>query len=106
MEENQNNTEPKDTKLWNIARKRAEFKRHLTSYFLVNAVLWGFWFMNYFSHPFEQMTIHLSDKIPWPAYVSFFWGIGLLFDFYESYYSGKGDMVEREYQKLKRKNNL
>ncbi len=106
MDDNQTNAEPKDTRLWNIARKRAAFKRHLTSYVLVNAVLWAFWLFNYLSHSVGQFNIHLNYQIPWPAYVSFFWGIGLLFDFHESYYSSKGDMVEREYQKLKNKNNL
>ena len=106
MENNQTNTEQKDTKLWNIARKRAGFKRHLTSYVLVNAVLWAFWLFNLFTKYIGQINIHIGDNLPWPAYVSFFWGIGLLFDFYESYFSSKSDMVEKEYQKLKNKNKL
>jgi hypothetical protein len=60
MEDNQTNTEPKDTRLWNIARKRAAFKRHFTSYLLVNAVLWAFWFFNFYSHSFGQINIHFN----------------------------------------------
>ena len=104
MEDNQSNTEQKDTKLWNIARKRAAFKRHLVSYLIVNAMLWAIWLFSYYSG--RDYTMHLNYHIPWPAYVSFFWGIGLTFDFFNSYFFHQDDMVEREYQKLKNKNKL
>lgn len=104
MEDNQSNTEQKDTKLWNIARKRAAFKRHLLSYLIVNAMLWAMWLFSYSSG--RDYAMHFDNHIPWPVYVTFFWGIGLAFDFFNSYFYHKDDMVEREYQKLKNKNKL
>ena len=105
MEENQNNTEQKDKKLWNIARKRAAFKRHLISYLIINVMLWAIWLFRIYSHDFD-FHFDFENRIPWPAYVSFFWGIGLTFDFFNSYFLHKDDMVEREYQKLKNRNKL
>lgn len=104
MEENQNNTEQRDNKLWNIARKRAAFKRHLLSYVIINAMLWALWLFRFFSG--HHYDLHMDAYIPWPAYVSFFWGIGLAFDFFNSYFFHQDDMVEREYQKLKNRNKL
>ncbi len=104
MENNQTNTEHKDPKLWSIARKRAGFKRHLKVYLLVNALLWAIWLFNIFTKYLGQISFHMGGNFPWPAYVTFFWGIGLLFNFYETYYLDKGDMVDKEYQKLKNKN--
>jgi len=104
MEDNQSIPDSKDAKLWNIARKRAAFKRHLISYLIINAMLWAIWFFGFYSR--QHFEMHFDYNIPWPAYVSFFWGIGFAFDFFNSYYFHQDDMVEREYQKLKNKNKL
>lgn len=88
--------EQKDELLWQIARKRASFKKHLVSYIIVNIFLWGVWFMSTHRYTSE------NDSFPWPLYVMLFWGIGLAFNYAEAYlYNGK-DVAEREYEKLKR----
>jgi hypothetical protein len=35
--------EPKDERLWRIARKRASFRKSLYSYLVICAFLWGIW---------------------------------------------------------------
>ena len=86
------NTQPKDERLWKIAKRRAGFKRHLLSYLLVNILIWGIWLVNgYRSGSF----IHI-----WPVWVSLGWGIGLFFDFINSYSGMRESLEEKEYQKL------
>jgi hypothetical protein len=98
------NPEQRDEKLWKMARKRAAFKRHLFSYILVNAFLWVIWFFSgHYWNEFDDMgpgMHHYGYHFPWPLIVMFFWGIGLAFDFFHSYYSYKDNMIEKEYQKL------
>lgn len=91
----------KDPDLWRIAKKRAAFKKHLFSYIVVNGMLWCIW-------AFQHKPWH--GGFPWPAWVSLFWGIGLLFNYYEAFHGNDYDMAEHEYEKLKkereRKNSL
>ncbi len=91
-----NNTIQRDEKLWKIARKRAEFKKHLLTYVIVNIFLWGLWL-------FGGMR-HGDLSFPWPAFVSFGWGIGLAFNYIGAYSGIKDTLTEREYQKLINKN--
>ena len=84
----------KDKELWKIARKRVNFKRHLFTYLIVNLFLWCLWLM--------------GDKkghgaIPWPAWSTIGWGIGLGFDYVGSYLLNGNDSIEKEYNKLKEK---
>src|SRR5690349_1707888 len=39
--QSQHSMEEKDEKLWRIAKKRAEFKKHLYTYIIINAFLWA-----------------------------------------------------------------
>lgn len=85
----------KDPHLWQLARRRASFKRHLLTYVLVNAGLWLIWFL-----PGSRTY---GTGIPWPAWSLAGWGIGLLAH-YRSAYAGTGaDAVEKEYDKLTKK---
>lgn len=97
MDTNTQNT--KDEALWRTAKERADFKRHLISYVLVNIVLWLIWV-------FTNFRVYDFDRIPWPAYVTFFWGIGLAVNFFSVYIMSRQSMEEREYQKLVEKRNL
>lgn len=83
-----------DDILWHIAKKRAAFKKQLLSYVLVNCLLWGIWFMN------PQRTNTFSH-LPWPAWVSFWWGVGLVFGFVNAYVVNTKRAIEAEYEKLK-----
>ena len=95
--------EGKDPILWEIAQKRASFKKHLASYVIVNGFLWALWFFT----SNHQGNFSLSDAIirwehfPWPIWSTLGWGIGLAFHFSDAYVFPKANSVEKEYEKLK-----
>lgn len=88
-------TEKRDEDLWRLAKKRAGFKSSLTSYVLVNALLWAIW---YFTNDDHRIGRH---NIPWPAWSTVFWGFGVAWQYVEAYIFPKSNATEREYQKLK-----
>ena len=64
----------RDPYLWQKAQARAKFQAYLLSYLFVNATLWVIWAFtepHYFGRPFHS-------EIPWPLWVTFFWGLGLV----------------------------
>jgi hypothetical protein len=82
----------KDPKLWRMAKKRASFKSDFYSYLVINGFLWLIW---YFSGNGS------GDGIPWPVWPTLGWGIGIAFQYFESYHGNNNEMAEREYEKLK-----
>ena len=84
--------EERDQQLWKIAKKRAGFKRHLASYIIVNAFLWGVW------------AFSGHDESYWPVWCSMGWGIGLAFSYYDAYHDNRDEDIMKEYQKLKNEN--
>lgn len=90
-------TQPKDEKLWKFAKKRAEFKKYLLTYLVINVFLWGIWFFN--------ASRHGDFNFPWPAFVTLGWGVGLAFSYIGAYSGMKETLTEREYEKLKNKQN-
>ena len=92
MSYNQNAPEGKDPHLWEIAQRRASFKRHLATYIAINLFFWGIWWFN-------RNDAHGTDH-PWPIWPMFGWGIGLAFHYIAAYVSYKNNDVESEYQKL------
>jgi 2TM domain-containing protein len=85
-------TQSKDGKLWKMAKKRAEFKRHLLIYVIVNVFLWGVWLVT--------SIINTHFGFIWPVWVSLGWGIGLAFNYFRAYTGFADSMTEKEYQKL------
>ena len=64
----------RDPYLWQKAKARAKFQAHLLSFLFVNATLWVIWAFtqpHHFGRPFHT-------EIPWPLWVTFFWGLGLI----------------------------
>ena len=86
----------KDPHLWNIARKRNSFKRHLSVYLIVNVFLWAVWYFTRNDYP--------EGDIPWPLWTTFGWGIGIAFHYMGAYVSTGSHSIEREYDKLVNKN--
>ena len=89
--------EQHDEMLWAIAKKRAGFRKQLISYILVSSFMWGIWFMS-------GNRINLPNSFPsfpLPAWIMFWWGIGLAFSFANAYLLNTHGAVEQEYQKLK-----
>lgn len=104
MNTTQTNHGDRDPKLWRMARKRASFKKHLYSYMWINLLLWVIWL---FTNRFEiKFLFENGYHIPWPLYVTFFWGIAIFFDFISAYRLNHEDLAEKEYKKLKDKNNF
>jgi 2TM domain len=94
--------EGKDPILWEIAQKRASFKTHAVTYIIVNAFLWGIWFLSNNHHhlDFDNYGWH---HFPWPLWSTLGWGIGLAFHFAGAYIFPRANSVENEYEKLKNK---
>lgn len=87
----QTTPEGRDPQLWRMAQKRASFKRHFATYIVINIFLWILW-------AFTGSKIDGSG-LPWPAWTTFGWGIGIAFHFIGTYV--KTDSVEKEYDRLK-----
>src|SRR5262245_37713879 len=87
----------KDPRLWAIARERIDFKWDLFSYLVINIFLWAIW---YFTRDADD-----HDGWAWPVWVTLGWGIGVAFHYYEAYMSPESNSVEKEYEKLKNKEN-
>jgi cytochrome c oxidase assembly factor CtaG len=87
--------EEKDQQLWEIAQKRASFKRHLMTYIVINIFMWIIWAMTG-AHTYNR-------GMPWPLWSTLGWGIGLAFHYFGAYVTTGDNSVEREYEKLKNK---
>ncbi len=101
METNQSNLtgnqQQRDEKLWKLAKKRSEFKKHALTYLIINLFLWGLWLFG---------GIKRGDyNFPWPAFVTLGWGIGLAFNYIGAYSAFGESLREKEYQKLINKQN-
>ncbi|WP_372587675.1 2TM domain-containing protein [Marivirga salinarum] len=93
--------ERKDQDLWELAEARVGFKRHLTSYIIVNIAVWSLWYF------IGNMGVNYVDLFfPWPIWMTFGWGIGIVFHFLGVYVNNSYNAVDREYEKLKKKNNM
>lgn len=82
--------EPKDERLWKLARMRAQFKNSFITYLIVNTALVLFWYFG--SGP---------KSFFWPIFPIAFWGLGVGINYYYAYID-KGDRVQKEYEKLLR----
>jgi len=83
----------KEKAIWQVAKKRVEFKRHLATYVIINGMFWLLW---YFSDGDVE-----RQAFPWPVWPMFGWGIGLLFSYLNAYVFTKENSVQKEYDKIK-----
>jgi hypothetical protein len=88
--------EQKDQRLWRLAQKRASFKQNFYAYISINIVLWIIWWATQGRHG-------AGTGWPWPMWVTVFWGIAELFDYFSAYHSDKETLTEQEYKKLKKR---
>lgn len=88
------NEQQKDDALWQVAKKRAAFKKQLVSYFLVNSLLIGIW----------MLSSYKTDDINyfWPIWPILGWGVGLGFSYADAYHTNNLFSTEKEYEKLKK----
>jgi cytochrome c oxidase assembly factor CtaG len=94
---NHSTPEGKDPQLWHIARKRASFKSHLLTYIIVNIGLWILWYLTGARRD--------GNSIPWPAWTTIGWGIGVAFHYIGAYTRAGDNSIEKEYDKLTQKQN-
>ena len=87
--------EQRDEKLWQIAKRRANFQDSLVGFVIVSAICWAVWFFTSGRDGFHGT--------PWPLWVMFGLGIGLVMKFIRAYKTDKDTLTEREYEKLKKK---
>ena len=89
----------KDAALWELAKKRASFKKSITVYIIVNIFIWALWFFT------DKNNYSWNVNYwPWPLWASLGWGIGIAMQYVSAYISPKSISVENEYQKLKNNN--
>jgi 2TM domain len=93
MDQYSQTPEEKDARLWAIAKKRAGFKRDLVIYIVINVFLWLIWF---FTSKGRTYSV-----VPWPAWVTAGWGIGIVIQYFEAFKYPKENATEKEYEKLK-----
>ena len=91
-------TTPRDEQLWKLAKKRADFRTSLIMYIVINLFLWAIWF-------FTADKPEDLKGIPWPVWVMAGWGIGIILQYFDAYGGNKEQMAEREYKKLKERQN-
>ncbi len=74
--------------------KRKEFVTHLATYVFVNLLLWGI---------FISSSLRSGEGLgfPWPMFVSFFWGIGLIGHGVE-FYNSLGTVEARREERIQR----
>jgi type VI protein secretion system component VasK len=88
--------EPRDEKLWQIAKRRADFMDSLIGFIVVSVICWAVWFFTTGRHGF-------NGRMPWPLWVMLGLGIALILKFIRAYKTDKDTLTEQEYQKLKNK---
>jgi predicted membrane channel-forming protein YqfA (hemolysin III family) len=79
----------KDSQIRDMAKKRVEFRDHLTVYVIINAILIG-------------INLYYVPMYYWFPFVLVFWGIGLVFHWRDAYCGAEEIRIEKEYQKLKK----
>jgi hypothetical protein len=85
----------RDPYLWQKAKARAKFQSSLVVYLVVNAGLWVVWAL--------IPSHHDHDFLPWPVWVSVFWGFGLIARGVAAYGGfGYEQRAQREYEQLLR----
>ncbi len=87
----------RDEELWALARKRSNFKKSLMVYVIINIFLWLLWYFTNHNHSNYGL-------LPWPAWVTLGWGLGIVFSYIDAYHSNKSNSVQKEYDKLKNEN--
>ena len=92
--EKRNIMESTDQQLWLLAKRRAKFKRSLSSYALVIPFLWAIWYLT-------MPELSRYERFPWPIWPMLGWGLGLGIQYAKAYVFEVDSLEQREYDKLK-----
>lgn len=97
MQQDNQEIQGKDPQLWEMAKKRVDFRSHLLTYLVMVPFFWLVWWFT--------GGKHYGGGLPWPVWPTAGWGIGVLFHYLGVYVFDNNNQVEREYDKLKRSKN-
>ena len=86
--------EQRDEKLWQLAKRRADFQNSMLSFAVITTICWVIWY-------FTAGRRSINTGTPWPLWVMLGLGIGLFSKFMKAYRTDKDTLTEREYEKLK-----
>lgn len=89
--------EQRDEKLWQTAKRRADFQNSLLTSVVIVAICWAVWYFTSYRRGHFSVT-------PWPLWVMLGLGISLFLKFIRAYKTDKDALAEREYEKLKKQN--
>ena len=92
--EKRNIMESTDQQMWLLAKRRAKFKRSLSSYALVIPFLWAIWYLT-------MPELSRYERFPWPIWPMLGWGLGLGIQYAKAYVFEVDSLEQREYDKLK-----
>ena len=80
-----------DEKLYEEAEARVGWRKHFTTYLIINIAIWLFWY-------FTRAKDGNYDGY-WPIWATLGWGIGIVSHYIGVF--GSSNAVEKEFQKLK-----
>lgn len=89
--------EQRDEKLWQLAKRRADFLDSLIGYSVIALICWVIWY-------FTAGSRGMNTAMPWPLWVMLGLGISLVMKFIRAYKTDKDTLIEKEYEKLKNGN--
>ena len=92
--------EGKDPHLWQLAQKRATFKKHLATYLVFSIFFWVIW---YFTKGMYEDN-YREGFIPWPVWPMLGWGIGVASHAFQTFGIGK-NWEEKKIREIMEKNN-
>lgn len=92
----------RDEAIWELARRRASFKKSLAIYVVVCGFFWALWMMSghRYWYPFQTP---FAWHTPWPMWLMFWWGLVIAIKFAKAYLVDTPTTIEQEYEKLKRR---
>jgi hypothetical protein len=85
----------RDKQLWELAKKRAKFKRYFYAYIIVTILFWAFWFFTDHQDP--------DSGLPWPMFPTLTLAFVLAYIFLNVYVFSNHNAIEREYERLNKK---
>lgn len=89
--------EQRDEKLWQIAKRRASFQDSLIGFIVISCICWAVWY-------FTAVRRRTNTNMPFPPWVMFGLGIGLVMKFTRAYKTDSDTLAEQKCEKLKNQN--
>jgi cytochrome c oxidase assembly factor CtaG len=92
MSQFSNTPNGRNPELWDIAQRRASFKRNVLAYLVMSVFFWIIWYLS---------GQHTGPRgIPWPVWPMLGWGLGIVFQYIKAYVQTGDRTAENEYEKL------